>query len=73
MTDKDVAMLIKASMITAIVLATCAGAAGTYLWARSEPRCGATPAAALSMPSIEELHARAHAKTLPDQTVKEPY
>jgi len=66
-------MFIKASMITIIVFATCAGAAGTYLWARSGPRCDATPAAALNMPSIEELHVRAHAQSLPDQTVKEPY
>jgi hypothetical protein len=60
-------------MIAAMVLGICVGAAGTFIWAKSESRCEATPAAAFSMPSIEDLHAKAHAKGLPDQTVKELY
>ena len=64
--------MLKASMIVAIVLATFAGAAGTLMWSTSRPHCE-TPGALVSMPSIEELHAKAHATHLPDQTVKDPY
>jgi hypothetical protein len=53
------------------ILGICVSAAGTFLWAKSEPAWEATPAAALSMPSIERLHAKA--KGLPEKTVKELY
>jgi hypothetical protein len=70
-TGREVTML-KAGMIAAIVLATFGGAVRTLMWSTSEPR-RETPAVLVSMPSIEELHAKAHATHLQDQTVKDPY
>ncbi len=55
-----------------VVCAICAGAGGTVLWAKWDPRAHELRGAS-TMPSIEELHLRAGARTLPDQTVREAF
>ena len=56
-----------------VVCAFCAGAGGSAWWTKSDLRAHETPAAVSIMPSIEELHLKAGARSLPDQTVKEPF
>jgi len=56
-----------------VVCAFCAGAGGTAWWTTWSVRAHETAAAAAVMPSIEELHFKAGARSLPDQTVKEPF
>ncbi len=56
-----------------VVFAFAAGVGSSALWAKWEPRAPQAQAAASAMPLIDELHLRASARNLPDQTVKEPF
>ena len=56
-----------------VVCAICASAGGTFLWLQSAASRQDYRTAATGMPSLEELYAKAHAETLPDLTVKEPF
>jgi hypothetical protein len=56
-----------------VVFAFSAGVGSTALWAKWEPRAPLAQATASAMPSIDELHLRANARNLPDQTVKESF
>src|SRR5215831_8455748 len=49
------------------------GAAGAALWATSAAPSKPQPIPAVTMPSLEELHARADLQSLPVQEVKEPF
>jgi len=51
-----------------------AGPVAAIVWTKSEAaHQRVTPTAGFGMPTIEELHAKARAQNLPDQTIKEPY
>jgi hypothetical protein len=63
--------MLKASIVAIIVFAISTGVSGAIFWVK--PHWHAAPATAVSMPSIEELHAKAQMKGLPEQTVKEPF
>jgi hypothetical protein len=66
--------VLKASIIGIIGFLLGAGTMQAISWTKTVPAPRqVTPAATLGMPSIDELHAKAHAQDLPDQTVKEPY
>lgn len=56
-----------------IACAVCAGAGGAAFWL--QPGHGSTepPTALSNMPSLLELHAKAHLENLPVQEVKEPF
>ena len=56
---------------TILVCAICAGAGGTVVWVKSE--APALEAATASMPSIQELHLKANAASLPDRTVRDAF
>lgn len=62
--------MLKASIA---LIAICASIVGAAFWVKS----GACPIKSqipqLSMPSLEDLHARAHVEKLPVQEVKEPF
>lgn len=62
--------MLKASIL-GIGIMIGAGTVETMNWTKSEPQI--KPAAAVSMPSIDELYVKTHAQSLPDQTVKEPF
>jgi hypothetical protein len=61
--------MLKAS-IALIAIGTSALAA---FWIESRVRATQLPASRLTMPSLEELDARAHVENLPVQEVKEPF
>jgi hypothetical protein len=63
--------MIKASIIGIVGFIIGAGTAATINWTKSEAQI--KPAATVSAPSIDELHVKTHAQSLPDQTVKEPF
>jgi hypothetical protein len=56
-----------------IAFAICAAAAGTTFWL--ETGFGAKPAGYVStgMPTIQEMHNKAHLEGLPVQEVREPF
>jgi hypothetical protein len=56
-----------------IACAICAGAGGAAFWL--QPSHGSTepPETLTSLPSLMELHAKAHLDMLPVQEVKEPF
>jgi len=62
-------------MLKAIIVfcAICVGAGGAAFWVESATPSGPQPNPAVTMPSLEELHARAHLQNLPVQEVKEPF
>ena len=55
------------------LIAICAGIVGAAFWMKSDVRPTKTPIEEMTMPSLEELHMRAHVKNLPVQEVKEPF
>jgi hypothetical protein len=63
--------MVKASVL--IAFAICTAVSGAFLWVKSESLAKAPLASAATMPSLQELHAKAHAYGLPDRTVKEAY
>ena len=63
--------MIKASIFGIVGFMIGAGTVETVNWTESAAQI--KPAATVSMLSIDELHAKAHAQSLPDQTVKEPF
>jgi hypothetical protein len=71
--DLEVTVL-KASIIGIIGFLLGAGTMQAISWTKSVPVPGQVrPAATPGMPSIDDLHSKAHSRDLPDQTVKEPY
>lgn len=62
--------MLKASIV---LVAICASTAGAAFWIKSGVRPTKPPVLELSMPSLEELHSRAHVENLPVQEVKEPF
>jgi hypothetical protein len=65
--------MLKASIVLSVLSVLCVGAGGAALWATSAAPSKPQPIPAVTMPSLEELHARAHLQTLPVQEVKEPF
>ena len=66
--------MLKASIIGIIGFLLGAGTMQAISWTKGVPApWQVAPTVTLGMPSIDELHAKAHAKNLRDQTVKEPY
>ena len=63
--------MLKACIFGIVGFMIGAGTVETINWTTSAAQIN--PAATVSMPSIDELHVKAHAQSLPDQTVKEPY
>jgi len=66
--------MLKASIAIALV-AICVSSVGAAFWIDSGGRANPTksPVPEVTMPSLEELHARAHLENLPVQEVKEPF
>jgi hypothetical protein len=64
--------MLKAAIIGITGFALGAGTVEAISWTKTAARQVA-PAAAVGMPSIDELHAKARTQNLPDLTVKEPY
>jgi hypothetical protein len=62
--------MLKASIA---LIAICASTVGAAYWIESGVRPAKSPIPQLTMPSLEELHARAHVENLPVQEVKEPF
>jgi hypothetical protein len=62
--------MLKASIA---LVAICASTVAAAYWIESHIRPTKTPLPELTMPSLEELHKRAHAESLPVQEVKEPF
>jgi hypothetical protein len=62
--------MLKASIA---LISICAGSVGAAFWIESGMRLTKSPIPQLTMPSLEELHARAHVENLPVQEVKEPF
>jgi hypothetical protein len=62
--------MLKASIA---LVAVCASTVVTAFWIQSEMRPTKTRVRELTMPSLEELHRRAHVDNLPVQEVKEPF
>jgi len=62
--------MLKASIT---LIAICAGAVGAAFWTESRVRPTMSPIPQLTMPSLEELHARAGVENLPMQEVKQPF
>jgi hypothetical protein len=58
--------------VTLLACAICA-AGGTAVWVKSGPSPSHVSAASAAMPTIQELHNKANAAGLPDETVKEAY
>jgi hypothetical protein len=66
--------MLKAGIIGITGFVLGAGTVAAISWTKTEAApTQMTPTAALGMPSIDELHAKARAQNLPDLTVKEPY
>ena len=63
--------MIKASIFGILGFMIGAGTVETVNWTESAAQI--KPVATMSMPSMDELHAKAQAQSLPDQTVKEPF
>jgi hypothetical protein len=63
--------MLKASMIGIVGFMIGAGTVAIINWTKSDSQI--MPAATVSMPTIDELHVKTHAQSLPDQTVKEPF
>jgi hypothetical protein len=53
-------------------IATCASTVGAAFWIESGVHPTKSQITQLTMPSLEELHARAHVENLPVQEVKDP-
>ena len=62
--------MLKASIVLCVI---CVGAGGAAFWVTSAAPSKSQPIPGVTMPSLEELHARAHLRTLPVQEVKEPF
>jgi hypothetical protein len=62
--------MLKASIA---LIAICAGILLAAFLVKSDVNPTKTPIAELTMPSLEELHARAHVENLSVQEVKEPF
>lgn len=60
-------------MLKAIIVVIAICASGAAFWIKSSVRPTQPPFQALVMPSIEELHTRAHVESLPVREVKEPF
>jgi hypothetical protein len=63
--------MLKASIIGIVGFITGAATVATINWTKSEAQT--KPAAIVSMPTIDELHVKTHAESLPNQTVNEPF
>ena len=63
--------MLKASIIGIVGFIIGAGTVAIINWTKSEAQI--KPAATASMPTIDELHVKTQAQSLPDQTVKEPF
>jgi hypothetical protein len=60
--------------VSIALIAICAGTVGAALWTESGARRPTkSPIPQLTMPSLEELHARAGVENLPMQELKEPF
>jgi hypothetical protein len=59
--------------IVAIAFAACVAVAGTFVGMKEAAHPRETPVHAASMPSIQELHTKAHLEGLPIQEAKYPY
>jgi hypothetical protein len=62
--------MLKACIFGIVGFMIGAGTVETINWTTSAEQI---KPATVSMPSIDELHVKAHTQSLPDQTVKEPY
>jgi hypothetical protein len=64
--------MLKAALVAC---ALCAGAGGTAFWVKSSNSTAVPPAVAAGslMPSILEMHSKAHLEYLPTQDVKDPF
>jgi hypothetical protein len=62
--------MLKASIA---LVAICASTVAAAFWIQSGVRPTKSPVPGLTMPSLEELHLRAHVDNLPVQEVKEPF
>jgi hypothetical protein len=65
--------MLKASIIGITGFVIGAGTVEVIGWTKTEAVPRQVAPAAVVMPSIEELHAKARTQNLPDLTVKEPY
>ena len=60
-------------LVIVITCAVCAAVAGTFVWTKEDAHLRKTPARSVDMPSIQELHAKAHLEGLPVQEIKDPF